>query len=392
MRITRYARRAAVAVTAVGIAGAVAAAGAAQGTVSPSWRVTHVFQASSWIAGVAATGPRDAWAVANPCDSCGTDPILVERWNGTAWQSLPVPSGPAGVPPGWNASAVTASSPSNAWAFASATNDGRDVTVAEHWTGRGWAKPTAFPAWAGVTTAVTSGPRDAWVFGTQITPSSTFAAHYNGSKWTRVSFPLFAQQASGLSAKNVWVVGSWALGKAPKGASPFAVEHWTGGGWHAVAVPKLKLPKGEFVQAQNVVADGPDNVWAVGVLTEGMGVGPGIVLLHWNGKAFTRVNVPYPVTGPVVLTGPFVLSGDGAGGIWLSGTQYSKTSYRFYLYHYNGGHWTRLAVPNEPKNRSQISAMTAIPGTRSVWATGMELPTSGQGSGTSLGIVLKYGP
>jgi hypothetical protein len=47
MRITQYGRRAAVALAAVGIAGAVAAAGAAQGTVSPSWRVTHVYQALS---------------------------------------------------------------------------------------------------------------------------------------------------------------------------------------------------------------------------------------------------------------------------------------------------------------------------------------------------------
>ncbi len=375
------------ALAAAGLVGAVAAAPSAQGAVSPGWRVTRVVPATSWVWGVAATGQRDAFAVSNPCDSCGADPILVERWNGTAWQSLPkVPSPASGAAPGWSAAAVTASSPSNAWAFADSTNGPADVTVAEHWTGRGWAKPTVFPTWAVVATAVTSGPRDAWVFGQQITASSAFAAHYNGSKWTRVSVPILAQQASALSVKNVWAVGSWALGKAPKGASPFAVEHWTGASWHAVTVPALKLPKGEFVQAQNVVAEGPDNVWAAGILTAGRGVGPGIVLLHWNGKAFTRVNVPYPVTGP------YILSGDGAGGFWLSATQYSKTSYRFYLDHYNGGHWTRVAVPNEPKNQSQLSAMTAIPGTRSVWATGMELPTSDHGTGSSQGIILKYGP
>jgi hypothetical protein len=388
MRITRSARRAAVALTALGLAaGAVAAATSAQGAVSPGWRVTRVVPATSWVWGVAATGARDAWAVSDPCDSCGADPILVERWNGTAWQSLPaVPSAPAGVLPGGSADAVTASSPSNVWAFENANSGSTDITLAEHWTGRGWAKPAAFPAWADVDTAVTSGPRDAWAFGTQITPSSAFATHYNGAKWTRVSFPLLAQQASGLSAGNVWVVGSWDLGKAPKGASPFAVEHWNGKAWRAVAVPKLTLPKNEFVQAQNVVAEGPDNVWAAGILTEGMGVGPGIVLLHWNGKAFTRVNVPYSVSGG------FAVSGDGSGGLWISATQYSKTTYLPYLYHYSGGHWTRFAVPNEPKNQSQIGALTAIPGTHSVWAAGMEMLTSEHGSGTSQGIILKYGP
>jgi hypothetical protein len=385
MRITKHVRGAAVALTALGVvgaAGAVAAAVPAQGAVSPPWRVQHVVSTSSWVTGVAATGSRDAWAAADPCDSCGTDPILVERWNGTAWQSLPVPSAPAGVGLGENAVAVAASSASNAWAFATAGTE--NTTVAYHWTGRSWAKPTAFPAWAGVATAVTSGPRDAWVFGQDITAPSGFAAHYNGAKWAQVSLPVRAQQAAEVSAGNVWVVGSWV--KVPKGASPFAVEHLTGGAWHAVAVPALKLPKAESVVASNVVADGPDDVWAAGYLTEGEGVGPGIVLLHWNGKALTRVNVPY------VVSGSFALSGDGAGGLWLSATQYSKTSYLPYLYRDNDGHWSRAAVPNEPKNQSQISAMTAIPGTHSVWAVGMELPTKDNGSGQSLGIIAKYGP
>ena len=101
---------------------------------------------------------------------------------------------------------------------------------------------------------------------------------------------------------------------------------------------------------------------------------------------FRSVNVPYPVSGA------FALSGDGSGGLWLSAAQYSKTTYLPYLYHYSGGHWTRSAVPNEPKNQSQISAMTAIPGTRSVWAAGMEMLTSEHGSGSSQGIILKDGP
>ena len=138
---------------------------------------------------------------------------------------------------------MAASSPSNAWAFANATNGAADVTVAEHWTGRGWAKPTTFPAWAVVTTAVTSGPRDAWAFGQQITPSSGFAAHYNGSKWTRVSVPLTRSRPAGFPRKNIWAVGSWELGQAPKGASPFTVEHWNGKTWHAVAVPSSSCPR-----------------------------------------------------------------------------------------------------------------------------------------------------
>src|SRR6185437_5626558 len=101
--------------------------------------------------------------------------------------------------------------------------------------------------------------------------------------------------------------------------------------------------------------------------------------------AFVQVTAPYPVTGP------YSVGGDGGGGFWLSGTEYGKTSFRNYLYHYIGGRWTRNPVPNEPKNITQVSGMAAIPGTHSVWATGAQTRTSG-GSGQPQAIIMKYGP
>ncbi len=377
-------RRAAVALTVPLLAGAVAAA-PALGAVTPSWRVTHVDKLPSSLNVVAATGPRDAWAAGFQCDSpsdCTPTPLLVAHWDGTAWRTMAAPGGLGGLAPGQFAAAVAASSPANAWVFADAARGPVDYTVAQHWTGKGWAKPVAFQARAAIRTAVTSGPRDAWAFGQLLAAQpQPYVVHYTGAKWARIPFPLDAQAASALSAGDIWVVGSW-VGKAGKGSSPFGVEHWTRGGWHKVAVPPLSLPKGAAVQASNVVADGPGDVWAAGFLGAGMGVAPGIVLLHWNGKAFTRIPVPYPVTSP------FALTGDGAGGFWLSATQFAKASFTNYLYHYSGGHWTRIPVPNEPENLTQVSAMAAIPGTRSVWATGAQTRTSG-GTGQPQGIILK---
>lgn len=233
--------------------------------------------------------------------------------------------------------------------------------------------------------AAATGPRDAWAFGQLLSAQSqTYAVRYNGTKWARIPFPLYAQSASALSAGNVWAVGSWASAKAAR-AAPFGVEHWTGSAWHKVPVPRLSLPPGATVQASNVVADGPGNVWAAGFLGAGMGVAPGIVLLHWNGESFTRVKVPYPVTGP------FSLTSDGAGGLWLSATEYAKTSVHQYLYHDSRGHWTRVPVPSEPKNVTQVSAMAAIPGTHSVWAAGAQTRLGG-GTGQPQAIILKYGP
>jgi len=359
----------------------------AWGTTTPRWRVTHVDSLPSSLNAVAATGPRDAWAAGFQCGSpsdCTPTPLLVSHWDGTAWRTMAASGGLGGLAPGQFAAAVAASSPANAWVFANATKGSVDYTVAQHWTGKRWAKPVAFQASAAITTAVTSGPRDAWAFGQLQTASpQAYAVHFNGAKWARIPFPLYAQAASALSAGNIWVVGSWA-GKAGK-SSPFGVEHLTGGTWHTVSVPPLRLPKGAMVQPSNVVADGPDDVWAAGFLGAGMGVTPGIVLLHWNGKAFVQVTAPYPVTGP------YSVGGDGDGGFWLSGTEYGKTSFRNYLYHYSGGRWTRIPVPNEPKNITQVSGMAAIPGTHSVWATGAQTRTSG-GSGQPQAIIVKYGP
>ena len=389
MRTPRYARRAAVALTALGVVGAVAAAGPAHGATTPPWRITHTFPRSSGIAAIAATGTGNAWAAGYQCTSsgeCTNGSLLVEHWNGKTWQGMKPPGGLGGLAPGQSGSAVAASSPGNVWILADSEEGSGNRTVAQHWTGKGWAKPTAFPEWAEVSSVVTTGAGNAWAFGQLETSPASYVAHYNGARWTRVSLPLYAQAASAVSARNIWAVGSWALGKAPKGASPFAVEHWTGSAWHPVPVPALRLPKGaQGVQAESVVAEGASDVWAAAYLTDGQGVGTGIVLLHWNGRKFAQVTVPYPVTGP------FYLSGDGTGGVWLAATRIVKSKFGSYLYRYSSGRWTQIAAPNEPKNTTQLNAMTLIPGTHSVWAAGAGFsPTIDPGQGQ--GLILKYGP
>jgi hypothetical protein len=63
--------------------------------------------ANSTLHGVAATSPASAWAVG----SSGTSGrALIERWNGTAWKTVPSPS-----PAGAGLVSVAATSASNAW-------------------------------------------------------------------------------------------------------------------------------------------------------------------------------------------------------------------------------------------------------------------------------------
>jgi hypothetical protein len=136
------------------------------------------------------------------------------------------------------------------------------------------------------------------------------------------------------------------------------------------------------MQPADVVAITPSNVWADAFLSAGQGVAPGVVLLHWNGKAWSQVKVPYPTVEPSSITQ------DGHNGIWLSA--YGSTNFKAYLDHDSNGHWSQVAVPAVKGSTTQLSMLSRIPGTSSVWAAGITYPNQNP-NGISQGIILKYG-
>jgi hypothetical protein len=342
---------------------------------TPGWRVTQVLPASTEIYSTAATSATSAWAVGTSCgDPCagGTD-LLTEHWTGSQWQAI---APPAGFSTSVGDAVTAASSPSNAWVFA---NQGTNVdrAIALHWNGSSWTGQSTFPAWSGVKASVVIGKRDAWAFAQIISPNSNYVAHYNGTRWSKVAFPgkVIPQDASALSSRNIWAVG--------QGSSTMGIVHWNGTSWTRVQLPKVSLPAGHRMNGTGIVAITPDNVWADAFLSAGMGVAPGIVLLHWNGKAWSRVSVPYPTVQPGAITQ------DGRGGVWL--TAYAPATFKPYLYHDNGGHWQRVAVPAAASSSTQLSALSWIPGGTSVWAGGASFPDSNP-NGISQAAFLKYGP
>ena len=119
------------------------------------------------------------------------------------------------------------------------------------------------------------------------------------------------------------------------------------------------------------------------------GTEPGIVALHYNGKAWARVKVPYPVSS---VYGPFLIAPDGKGGSWLSADQLASGAYRPYLYHDSGGRWTRVAPPASHGDATELLSMTWIPGTATLWGVGHELPFPSNPGGTEQGVVIGYRP
>lgn len=372
---------------------AAAPPGHAAPPATPGWRAVHDYQVESEVYDVASTGPGDTFTVGahyNADGSPSKTPVLASRWNGSTWLALPQPPALKGLTPAQRGEVVAASSASNAWVFAAAylaSNPGNShYTQAQRWNGTRWVSVSAFPAWVEILGAVTSGPADAWAFGQVISsPAVPYAAHWNGTTWARVPFPLFTagvtvQIASAVSGKDIWVLGQE---HRPGSTLPFVVEHYVNGWWRQLPIPPITVPKGTGYRASNILAESDTNVWATAFLaTASGGVPPGIVLLHYNGRTWTHITVPDPVSIP------FTLARDGSGGIWLSGGVITTLSTPYFYHFTSSGKLTSRVVIHDPGNQVVLETTTWIPGTRSVWSAGLAGPVHG----AAHGVIYKYGP
>jgi hypothetical protein len=392
--VVRFALRASLAVAVAGVTALTALVGAAQAAAGkkapqPGWKLAAVYKVESEVAGVAALGSGDAWEAGTECGSpCDTSTLLVGHWNGKTWGLIRPPAKFVNNAVNASASAVAPVSGSAAWVFAD-----ENVVVNHSFallrSGSSWAPVTELATGTSITTAVAAGEKDAWAFGENVGSFSPYAVHYNGKTWSAVPFSVLATAASATSASNIWVIGNTPA--VPRSRLRLTIEQYTGKAWHKATLPKITLPAGEVLDGSAIDDAGPRDVWATAVpvsQTTG-GTEPGIVTLHYNGKSWTKVKVPYPVYS---VYGPFLIAADGKNGIWLSADQPVKGAYRPYLYHENNGRWTRTAVPASHGDATELLSMTPIPGTTRLWAAGHELPFPSNPDQTEQGVLLEYNP
>jgi hypothetical protein len=274
---------------------------------------------------------------------------------------------------------LAASSAKDAWLFA-----GAGKHHALRWNGRRWAL-TAIPSWvvrsggrSGIVSAITAdfSQSDLWVFsaGNEKTP---FAARYHDGRWSKAFLPAFPGQISPVGPDDIWATG-YRLSN-----SSSVLMHWNGRSWRTLAIPvPTNVPPHATEYVSNPVAVGPANIWLQRNILVGSQGARTLYLLHWDGKRWARARFRFPTS--------FVdyIAQDGHGGIWVVSTG-PAPHYQWYFDHLNGGHWSRQRPPATATTTfQQVTALTWIPGTRSLWATGGLLP---RGSTTAvLAAVFRY--
>jgi hypothetical protein len=382
-RVYRTCAAAAIAVSAtVGLG--VPGAGAAS---TPGWRFAEVYPQSQGLDSVSASSASNAWAVGaiGPADPSCIDCLFTSHWNGKSWQTIPQPNGLEGPDIYVGGAFVAATSRASAWVFADRESDdsGASRVAAVEWTGRSWSTVHYFAGPAYVFSAIASGPDDVWGFGgTGKNYQTPWVVHYNGKTWSRVSMPVIPAATSGSAAAGDWGIAD--VVPQPKTGPAAELLHWSKGAWKRVLLPKITVPKGLRLLPYEVVAVTPADVYAS--VTVGPLAGPGpatSILLHWNGKRWSKVPQPSGA-------GTSGLASDGHGGLWGSRGTFDKAGNLTgtVMYHYSAGRWTHVRAPSEPGLVTRlVGSLELIPGTESILgAAYLTGPDSQEGA------ILEYGP
>jgi hypothetical protein len=314
-----------------------------------SWSAAPTFTANVSVrpAQVWTDGPSDVWVAAWAYPGGPT----VERYDGTKWSSVAVPSGN-------NLQGLWGASSTAVWAGAT---DGTNAPELLSSTG-GAFTATASPAWINAIGGTSA--TDVWAVG----PGGSIL--HGGTGGFTPTIEQFGAVSGlwGSSGTDIYAVGT-SLGSYG-GAGQ--VHHFDGRVWTSLAI-------GIAGAWQSVFGSGPSDVWVAGTgttlahfdgttwkgvtgpsaLTAGWSSGAGNAwgiaagaVYHWNGTSWGSA-LPISTSGAAIW-------GSGSGDVYASG---STTA----LLHYDGTNWGTVTLPG-----GAPTAVTAIGGTSAtdVWAAG----------------------
>jgi hypothetical protein len=352
--------------------------GAVTGRDGPDRQAQHAQAATATLNGVAALSPADVWAVGNASTSSGSQPALIEHWNGRAWTGVFVnPGRGARTSTLYGVSVVSAK---DVWAVGYSTSGPgqvRERTLVEHWNGRTWAKiaspsPGAPRCQYNILFAVSAvSASDVWADGYACHGHSrevgTLVEHWNGHTWQRVASPspgggvLFGIDA--LSASNVWAVGNF----QPGSSQLTLTEHWNGHSWQRTASPTPPVAKTSSLEGAGAASAG--DVWAVGYAQRA--TAGSTLTERWNGHTWQRVASPSPGGGRAGYAQLDGVAATSARNAWAVGYSSSASSVNTLAERWNGRAWRRTRSPDGGAGGA-LDAVTAV-SADDVWAVGQSL-------------------
>lgn len=351
------------AVTGCAVAPARAAAPVAPARAA-GWRVATMLPGQGVPVAITASGLANAWEVSDTTRGLAADHALTFRhWNGVRWLAVAAPRafayrneviGPVG--------AIAAAPPSGA--IAAVGQRRSEQTPLVRWTGKAWGPSVRLGSEITMDAAVAPAARDGWVFGfnANFGPGSTgYARHYVSGKWHPVRLPVNGAAASATSPGNIWV-----LGTAGQLSGKPAVMVYNGARWRAVSLPKLAAPILPLF-GWGIAAASPASAWVL--VTTGSLAKQKPVLLHWQRGHWTIIRVPYASQAGLFTT---PLAVDGHGGVWLALGNTVKNARRGFLAHFTSGRWSRVTPPASRGYVTDVKSLTAIPGSRALWAVAVE--------------------
>lgn len=269
--------------------------------------------------------------------------------------------------------AVTVVSASNAWAAGDYTDDATSAskTLILHWDGTSWSQiatpnPSSTENRLFGVSAVSAG--DAWAVGDYIDDATgatdTLILHWDGTRWTKVSSPNpspynFLLSVSAHSATDVWAVGHHERSVGFGCGCRTLILHWDGRIWSKVKSPSPN-PAGNFLLG--VASVSASDVWAAGYDHISQG---DTLILHWDGTRWTKITSPSPSDDTRNLL--FGVSATSATNAWaVGGYTYSNRSL---ILHWNGRHWSQVGSPNPSSFDNFLNGVSAAR-SNDGWAVG----------------------
>ncbi|WP_405140802.1 hypothetical protein OG589_28060 [Sphaerisporangium sp. NBC_01403] len=343
-----------------------AAAATGETAVSPNWKPVAgaKLAGSAALLDVAATGPRDAWAVGykdSAEDREGT-PAL-QHWDGTRWTQKTISPSDA-----WHLVGVSAGGPDDVWIVGNAGN-----AYTAHWDGTRWTGWHPFGVADDYSlTGVAATGGHAWLVGR--TPSQGVIMEWTGRRFRNALRADGYFTAVTAEPGHVWAVGT----DAPPGAS---VTPGTPMVWHGTAVSGPDIQSWQRGRTPEIAGGvlrkvwmvTPSDVWAVGSVSPPGGTAEVPLVLHWDGASWKQVQVP---VSRGKLDG---VTAAGSGDVWISGIDADHSGQVLFL-HFDGRKWTPSYGPLLRREREDQqypqsddigrTGITRVPGSSRLWAVG----------------------